>query len=542
MKEKLSVLHMDDDENDSLLIERELRKAYDADLVRVQTPEETRTALDEHDFDLVLSEYQISHGFRGPGAMAMFKGMDFAIPFVVVTGNAGDRIAVEMLTQGADNYVMKDNLERLIPAVKQSLAKAEEARSRKRAEKRATESEERYRTLVEENPYGVQEIDKDGIILFANAAHYRMLGYEKDELIGRSIADLLEPGPQRDELPRYLKMLVKDQPAPTLYFQKNLQKGGEVRDTEVSWNYLRDEEGRVRGFISVLTDVTERKRAEEQRLRLARQMQQAQKLESLGVLAGGIAHDFNNLLTAILGNANMALQELPGGSETRVCVEAIQKASRRAADLTQQMLAYAGDRRFSIEPVNLNEIVGEMANLLRASISKKVALNTDLRPGLPAIKANAAQMQQVAMNLITNASEACGEDQGTVTVSTGAMECDGAYLQDSEMVAIWGADEGLAEGPYVYLEVEDTGCGMDEQTRARVFEPFFTTKFTGRGLGLASALGIMRSHRGAISVRSEPGKGSTFRALIPALPAQAEYPTSGNATREAENRTGAAQS
>jgi CheY-like chemotaxis protein len=238
-------------------------------------------------------------------------------------------------------------------------------------------------------------------------------------------------------------------------------------------------------------------------------MQQMQKLESLGVLAGGIAHDFNNLLVAILGNAGLALMELPPESPARQTVLAIETAAQRAAELTRQMLAYSGKGRFVIERLNLSRIVEEMAHLLEVSVSKRAVLKYRFAPDLPAIEGDATQLRQVIMNLITNASDAIGDRSGVISISTGLMHADAAYLKTAYM------DDALPEGDYVYLEVADTGLGMDEQTAERIFDPFFTTKFTGRGLGLAAVLGIVRSHRGAIKLYTEPGRGTTFKILFP---------------------------
>ena len=280
-------------------------------------------------------------------------------------------------------------------------------------------------------------------------------------------------------------------------------------------------------------DITERKRAEEERRGLEAQMQHTQKLESLGVLAGGIAHDFNNLLMVILGNADMALQDLSEVSPARPCIEEVEKASRRAADLTRQMLAYSGKGRFVIKAVDLSEVVEEMAHLLKSSISKKVTLKMNLERGLPAIEADIGQLQQVVMNLITNASEAFGEgEDGLVTMATGMMECSREYLGRSCL------PEQPPEGNYVFVEVSDTGCGMDDETRERLFDPFFTTKFTGRGLGMSAVLGIVRGHKGAIIVDSEPGQGTTVKVLFLALDEQAEEPLEEGKSRDAEEWRG----
>jgi len=280
-------------------------------------------------------------------------------------------------------------------------------------------------------------------------------------------------------------------------------------------------------------DITEKKRAEEEKLDLVRQMQQAQKLESLGVLAGGIAHDFNNLLMVVLGNVELALDEIPPMSPVRLKLTEITTAARRAADLSQQMLAYAGKSSFALERVVLGELVEEMAHLLKAGISKKAILNLNLERGLPPIQADPSQIRQIAMNLIINASEAIGDGDGEITVSLGTTRCDEGYLRRTE------THDNLAAGLYVYLEVTDTGYGMDSKTRARIFEPFFSTKFTGRGLGLAAVQGIVRAHKGALIVSSEPGKGTTFKVLFPALEDAAErVPTDGSSTPDDWQGTG----
>ncbi|HEX2658918.1 MAG TPA: response regulator [Polyangia bacterium] len=277
-------------------------------------------------------------------------------------------------------------------------------------------------------------------------------------------------------------------------------------------------DGRIIGTTGVARDVTERKRAEqrllqaeEDRRKLELSVMQAQKLESLGVLAGGIAHDFNNLLTSILGSADLAAAQLSPYSPARRYIEDIERASRRAADLCRQMLAYSGKGRFVIQALNVNDLVKEIAHLLSVSISKKVVIRYDFAAHLPSVRADATQLRQVVMNLITNASEAIGDRSGVIALSSGVMECDAAYLQ-----AAVGDLTPRTPGPYVYLEVRDTGHGMDHETLTRIFDPFFTTKFAGRGLGLAAVLGIVRGHKGALRVDTVRGQGTTFRVLLPA--------------------------
>jgi len=256
-------------------------------------------------------------------------------------------------------------------------------------------------------------------------------------------------------------------------------------------------------------DITERKRLEEENRRIEEQMLHVQKLESLGVLAGGIAHDFNNILMTVLGNADLALIRLAPASPARDNILKIEQAARQAADLARQMLAYSGRGQFVIETLDLNAVIEEMSHMLELSTSKKALLRYNLAGNIPAIDADATQMRQIIMNLVINASEAIGERSGVIAISTGVAECDRDYL--SEM---WIVDQ-LPEGLYVFLEIADTGCGMDRETASKIFEPFFTTKFAGRGLGMAATLGIIRGHKGAIKVYSEKGIGTTFKILLP---------------------------
>lgn len=264
-------------------------------------------------------------------------------------------------------------------------------------------------------------------------------------------------------------------------------------------------------LIFMIEDVTERVRAEEERRKLESQMQYAQKLESIGVLAGGIAHDFNNILMSVLGNADLALSDIPLEAPVRTYLTEIEKAAHRAADLCRQMLAYSGRGAFNIHPINLRDTIEEMTAMLRVSVSKNISLEFDFGERLPLVMADAAQIRQVLVNLVSNASDAMGDANGVISLRVCTIDCDEMYLHDVYI------DEHLEPGCYVSMEVSDAGCGMDADTKERIFEPFFTTKFTGRGLGMAAVLGIVRSHKGAIRVYSEPGRGTTVRIILPAL-------------------------
>ena len=257
-------------------------------------------------------------------------------------------------------------------------------------------------------------------------------------------------------------------------------------------------------------EIAERLRAEKERQLLETQILQAQKLESLAVMAGGVAHDFNNILMAILGNVEMAKSEIPSGSPTGEYLQDIDEAAHRAVALARQMLAYSGRGHAVVQPIDLNRLVQDMMRILESSIGANARIQCDLEESLPTVDGDSAQIGQVLMNLVINGVEAIENGSGNVMVRTGTIWCD------NDMFSAMWLKERLPEGRYVFLDVSDSGCGMNPETLSRIFDPFFTTKFTGRGLGLAAVLGIVRGHHGAIDVCSEIGKGSTFRILLPA--------------------------
>jgi PAS domain S-box-containing protein len=283
-------------------------------------------------------------------------------------------------------------------------------------------------------------------------------------------------------------------------------------DGETRWIFVRgrplcDVQGRTAKLAGVAMDITERKRLEEK-------LRQSQKLESLGVMAGGIAHDFNNLLVGILGNAAILAEEMPPASPLSDVIDNLIQASERAAHLTRQMLAYSGRGRFTIERLNLEAQVQEILALIEASIPKGVRIELNFEPGLPPVEADAGQIQQLIMNLVINGAEAIGTTGGVVSISIALQQVDTGYVRDNL------AGESIAPGPYLALEIRDTGIGMDPNLQAKIFDPFFTTKFTGRGLGLAAVQGIVRGHKGALTVDSRPGGGTTFKVLLPSARAQ----------------------
>jgi signal transduction histidine kinase/CheY-like chemotaxis protein len=284
---------------------------------------------------------------------------------------------------------------------------------------------------------------------------------------------------------------------------------GAARSWLERWFPVRSADGRLIGVGATVVETTERKRAEKAREDLERKMLEAQRLESIGLLAGGIAHDFNNLLTGILGNASLAEEFATAETPLAICLEEIVKAGQRAAHLTKQMLAYAGKGRFVIESVDLSRETEEVVRLVQPSISKKIEIQLTLPKNLPPVAADKGQVQQVIMNLVVNAAEAIGSLPGILSIRTGVRKLTERHIRSVL------SEAAIEPGVYSCLEVRDSGCGMDEATKARIFDPFFTTKFTGRGLGLAAVSGIVRSHKGGIYVKSSPGQGSTFQVYFP---------------------------
>ncbi|MBU8870475.1 MAG: response regulator [Gemmatimonadales bacterium] len=387
---------------------------------------------------------------------------------------------------------------------------------RRRAEDDLKVAKEFSENLLEAANTIIVTLDSEATITTFNTYAAVLSGYGKEEVLGRSWFDIFIPQEDKGKIPQVFLKALEEMPEVSEYENPILLKNGEERLINWSNSVLRKADGSIYGLLSVGLDVTDRKRDEVEKLGLERQVQHAQKLESLGVLAGGIAHDFNNLLMVILGNADLALDELSPLSPARGNLQEIEKATKRAADLAKQMLAYSGKGKFVVESIDAGELVEQIAHLLEVSISKKALLKYNFAENLPTFEGDATQIRQIIMNLITNASEAIGEMSGVIALSTGAMVCDSAYLQGVNDVLRASLDDGLPKGVYVYFEVADTGCGMDAETVGKIFDPFFTTKFIGRGLGMSAVLGIVRGHGGAIKIYSEVGKGTTFKVLFPA--------------------------
>ena len=333
------------------------------------------------------------------------------------------------------------------------------------------------------------------------------LGYTMEEFSALTPLDIkpeytLEQFEQRIEP---LRMGIQDKVEFTTMHQR---KDGTTYPAEVHLQLFTDGEP---VFVAFILDITKRRWAEDERNQLETQMQQTQRLESLGIMAGGIAHDFNNILAIVLGYTEITLEKTLPDDFRYKHLQGIQTAARRAAELTDQMLAYSGKGALAIENMNLSGLVQEMGQLLEVSHTKKAIVEYSFDEDILAIKGDPSQLRQVVMNLITNASEAIGDVGGVISVKTGVTDITQAHL------ATTYANDKLPEGQYVYLEVADTGCGMNKDEQRQIFDPFFTTKFTGRGLGMAAVLGIVRAHKGAIHIKSKVQVGTTVKVLFPAV-------------------------
>ena len=339
------------------------------------------------------------------------------------------------------------------------------------------------RAIVESSEDAIVSMDLLGTITSWNRAAARIFGYSVGEAVGQSVTMLAAP--ERAEEEAGILARIRDGGRVNSFETVHLNRNGARIQVSLTVSPIHDPAGKLEGISYIARDITERKAFE-------KRMLERQRLESLGVLAGGLAHDFNNLLTSIMGNASLVHDKVTDIA-ARERLQSVLRAGEHAALLVRQMLAFAGKGAFVIRKLDLSREIEEMTPLIRTAVKRAVALEFQLARDLPPVEADSSQFRQLVMNLVVNAAESI-ERRGAISIVT------------------W-ADEGKAAS---VLEVRDNGCGMDETTKERIFDPFFTTKFTGRGLGLAAAAGIVRACHGGIEAESEPGQGSTFRVWLPA--------------------------
>ncbi len=386
---------------------------------------------------------------------------------------------------------------------------AREITERKLADEALQRSEERYRSILHASPDDITITDCDGRILMVSPMAFTIFGFEREaEYMGRHLTDYIIPE-DRDRAIAQMELKRRGViTGPNEY--RGLRKDGSAFDIEVNSEFIRDAEGSPTGMVVIIRDITERKQAEAEREKLEAQNRQLQKAESLGRMAGAIAHTFNNQLSVVIGNLEMVLRGLPQGMGPVKSLTAAMEAAEKAADVSGQMLTYLGLSFGKHEPLDLSEACLRTLPILQALMPGKVALETDLPAPGPVIRANVNEIQQVLTNLVTNAWEALGEEGGAIqlgvkTVSWGDIPATHCYPVH------WNPREHA----YACLEVVDAGCGITDKDIENLFDPFFSSKFTGRGLGLSVVTGIVQAHGGAVTVESEPGRGSTFRAFFP---------------------------
>ena len=382
---------------------------------------------------------------------------------------------------------------------------------------RIQESEQRYRLLAENVMDTIWIMDIQTFKMkYVSPSVEKVTGYTPEEIMALSIDEFLTPESfQRavNVLDKAMERVSADEIDPKNYSMtlelEEYHKNGTIIPVEVTAGFLLNEHGTPNAALGISRDLSDRKKAERERAQIENKLQQAKKMESLGTMAGSIAHNFNNLLMVVMGNLEIAQDDLPGTSTAGRNIQRAINASRRAADLSSMMLTYVGQLKKESLPVDLSLMVAAVLKNMDESKMANVDLDLDLADPMPLVAADADQMRQMISGFVTNAIEALGKDKGRVRISTGSMHCDKHYLATTYL------QEEMPEGMCAYVEVADTGCGMDAETLGNVFDPFFSTKFTGRGLGMAAVMGIIRSHNGAVKVSSVKNEGSVFTALFP---------------------------
>ena len=505
MDKKLRILILEDVPTDAELIERELQKAEFALTSRwVDNRDDFLKELEDFSPDIVLSDYSMPH-FNGMEALELVKERFPWIPLIIVTGSMNEEVAVECMKNSAADYVIKENMTRLGPAVHGAIQKQRIKQEKERAIEALKESEERYKGLFQGASEGILITDiKTKKFLNANPAFCELLGYTEEELIQLDISNI-HPEEDLDHVLHEFeaqaqgeKTLAQNIPC--------LRKDGTTIYTDIvtgpilmvgrNWN------------LSFFRDITERKKLEAQFV-------QAQKMEAIGTLAGGISHDFNNLLTVIMGHAELALMDINKDNRLYEYIEGIKNAGEHAVSLTSQLLAFS--RKQVVKPRNMdfNREINQMEKMVRRLIGEDIEFLTVLEPELWKVHMDPGQMSQVIMNLLVNARGAMPRD-GKIIIETANVDLDGGFFHDH------GVEE--QPGPYVMFVVSDTGIGMNEETQSRIFEPFFTTKERGNGtgLGLSTVYGIVKQNSGYIWVNSELGRGTTFKIYLPKVKRDAE--------------------
>jgi two-component system, cell cycle sensor histidine kinase and response regulator CckA len=499
MTAPLRILHLEDDPLDAALIQSTLEAAgIKTAITRVVSREDFVGALELGGFDLILSDFSLP-SFDGLTAAGIVRAKWPAIPLILVSGTLGEELAIESLKSGATDYVLKDRLTRLVPAVRRALKEAEQRRQNLRAQEALIETEQRLQAIFNESPLGIALVGEDGRPALTNAAFQKMLGYTGEELSRMHVTEFTHPDDcaKTHELHQEFTQGARN----SYHVEKRyIRKDGQVVWVRVSVGIAHAMVGNPSFSIGMIEDITERRNLEAQFI-------EAQKMEVIGQLAGGVAHDFNNILGVIMGYCDLTIMKLGPDEEVRGYIETIRSAAERAGGLTRQLLIFSRKQAVQLVVLDLNEVVKDMNKMLRRLIDENVELKIIPGEHIGRIKADSGYIGQVLMNLVVNARDAM-PNGGQLTVTTENATLDENYAKEHK---------GVKTGNYVMLSVSDTGTGMTEDIKARIFEAFFTTKPKGKGtgLGLATCQTIVQQSGGHIGLCSEVGRGTTFKIYFP---------------------------
>ncbi len=490
----LAILHLEDSDVDALLIKKTLgRNAPGIAINRVENEAEYRQALDEKKFDIILSDYSLPD-FDGPSALMLATEIVPDIPFIFVSGAIGEVQAIESLKSGATDYVLKDNLKRLIPAIKRALREQEEIIRRREAEV----ATRRLVTAIEQAGEAVVVTDKDGTIQFVNPAYSRNTGFSKEEAIGSS-PKIVKSGEHNGAFYQELWETILSGKEWSGRFL-NRRKDGVTYHEVCVISPITDEFGEIINFVAVSRDITNEVALEEQ-------LRQAQKMEAMGVLAASVAHDFNNLLSVIIMRVELIARDIGKSSELNFSISDINAAAERGKSLINQLMMFSRRQEVKLQEIDINEVITDTLKLLNRLLGADITVKSSLEDKLYFIYADQHQLEQVFVNLAVNARDAMPEG--------GSLQIQTKNVTITQKTALKSTT--LPPGDFVLTTVADTGVGMSSDIVDRIFEPFFTTKEVGKGtgLGLATVYGVAQKFGGYIDVESGIGKGTTFSIYLP---------------------------
>ena len=504
MHDLIHLLHLEDDLADAELVQARLAEAGLAcGITLAQTRDQFETTLQDGGTEIILADYRLPM-YDGMSALQLALEMAPDVPFIFVSGTMGEEAAIEALTHGATDYVLKQNLSRLAPAVQRALQEARERRDRRQAERALAESEVKTRTILDSVDEGFIVLDREYSILSANKAFCAMTNQSEEHVLGRPCHEILHRSarPCYDsgmECPvRYTLETGKSN-----FVTRTYKDGAGVQQyIELKSYPIFDTSGAVTSVIEIANNVTETKNLQDQ-------LRKVQKMEAIGTLAGGIAHDFNNILSPIIGMSEILLEDFPSSSPHHEDVWLIYGAGKRGSELVKQILAFSRQSEGKKIPSRLQPILREVLKLVRSTIPSNISISHDIQADCGLALANPIQIHQLVMNLITNAYQAVEDGGGNISVRLRETNLDDDHL----------TGRLIAPGRYAVLTVSDTGPGIDPTVMEKIFEPYFSTKAQGKGtgLGLSTAYGITKEHNGEITVDSEVDKGTTFTVYLPSI-------------------------